>query len=88
MYLDQLKSIGFEAAVEDVKNRITHFDAGQALALVDEAAVAIKKLIADLKEMWFKLTDEDTKFFVMEKIRLLTDFLQWPYNMVRETLGI
>lgn len=66
---------------------IKYLDSGKILGFFgDKAERAIKKLL-DIKKNGIAL-DEDTDLFIQSKLRLLSDFMEWPVNLVRETLGI
>ena len=72
--------------VEDIVTTIKYLDSGKVLGFVgDKAERAIKKAI-DIKKNGLSL-DEDTQLFLASKWRLVTDFAQYPVNLVREFIG-
>lgn len=65
---------------------IQYLDGGKILGFVgDKAERGIKKLI-DIKKNGISL-DEETELFLKKQWRLVTDFAQYPVNMVREFVG-
>ena len=74
-------------AISSLITDIKYHDAGKVLGFVgDKAERGIKK-IKDIKKNGISL-DEDTELFIKSKLRLVSDFAQYPVNMVREAIGL
>lgn len=72
--------------LDNVVTTIKYLDSGKVLGFVGDKAERVIKKAIDIKKNGLEL-DEDTRLFLASKWRLVTDFAQYPVNLVREFVG-
>lgn len=80
MCIKAIANFDFEAAKNDLVETVKYLDAGKVLGVASLLLeIDPKEVIGKVKD---KLSDEDTRLLVKDKLSLVGDLLTWPISMI------